>query len=156
MPLSLINELDLVVVPPESVGDLVEAAQRLRDGDLTGALTAAAGTVESACVEIYAQKGLGDPSKVPFQEKVARCLAACSSYETILQELVGIGWETVEAEILVNNLKGALNQAAYVMQKLRSSMGDVHGRKEVYTSLVYDALKWATIIISIFPKPAAG
>lgn len=69
MPLSLINELDLVVVPPESVGDLVEAAQRLRDGDLTGALTAAAGTVESACVEIYAQKGLGILPKSHFKKK---------------------------------------------------------------------------------------
>jgi hypothetical protein len=42
--------------------------------------------------------------------------------------------------MLSHNLRGTLNQAATVMQILRSDMGDVHGAKPVLEPVVYDAL----------------
>jgi len=46
-------------------------------------------------------------------------------------------------------LLGSLNQAAYVMQTLRSKMGDVHGTKPVLEPLVFDSLKWASLIVRL-------
>ena len=154
LPLSLIDDLDLSIIPPESLNDLTKASQRLRDGDLSGAISSAAAVVEAGCAEVYAHKRLGSPDADSFQEKVARSLSACGVFERIKEELISRLWTESEARILVENLKGSLNQAAFVMQKLRSNMGDVHGSKDVYQPLVYDAIKWASIIVSLFPKPS--
>jgi len=51
--------------------------------------------------------------------------------------------------MFVDNLRGALNQGAYVLQKLRSDMGDVHGSKPVVEGLVYDSIKWASLIVRL-------
>ena len=153
LPLSLIDDLDVSIIPPESLNDLTKASQRLRDGDLSGAISSAAAVVETGCAEVYAQKRLGSPDADSFQEKVSKSLAASGVFEKIQKELESKSWTETDARILVENLKGSLNQAAFVMQKLRSNMGDVHGSKEVYQPLAYDSLKWASIIVSLFPKP---
>lgn len=51
--------------------------------------------------------------------------------------------------MLAHNLRGALNQGAYVMQTLRSRMGDVHGSKPVLKPLVFDSLKWAALLVRV-------
>jgi len=152
LPLSLVDELDKEIIPPESLHDFLKAAQRLRDGDLSGALTAACGVVDSACVEIYAQKKLGDPDQTSFQEKVSKAIDASGGLILIESELLKLGWSQDEAKRVKENLKGSINQGAYVMQKLRSDMGDVHGSKGVFAPLVFDSLKWASIIVSIIPS----
>jgi hypothetical protein len=53
---------------------------------------------------------------------------------------------------LRENLKGSLNQMAFVMQKLRAKMSDVHGTKEVLKPLVLDSLKYAQILIRMMTK----
>ena len=58
-----------------------------------------------------------------------------------------MGWSTADAKLFSNNLRGALNQGAFVMQALRSRMSDAYGSKPVLNPLVYDALKWAALII---------
>ena len=45
------------------------------------------------------------------------------------------------------NFEGALNQGAYVMQTLRSKMGDVHGTKPILKPLVFDSLKWVELMV---------
>ena len=47
-----------------------------------------------------------------------------------------------------HNVRGMLNQAATVMQILRSDMGDVHGAKPTLEPVVYDALKLASVLMS--------
>ena len=42
-------------------------------------------------------------------------------------------------------LEGSLNQDAFVMQKLQSDMGDVHGTKPVISVLVYNSIKWSSL-----------
>lgn len=154
LPLTLIDDLDLAILPPESLQDLTKASQRLRDGDLSGAVTSAAAAVDAGCAEVYAQKGIGDVSADSFQEKVSKSLSACGVFERTKAELMAKGWTEADSRVFVENLRGSLNQAAFVMQKLRSNMGDVHGTKEVYQPLVYDSIKWASIIVSHFLKPS--
>ena len=45
--------------------------------------------------------------------------------------------------------KGAVSQAAYVMQGIRSGMGDVHGSKPALNTVAFDSIKWAMIISSL-------
>lgn len=39
------------------------------------------------------------------------------------------------------------SEGAYVMQTLRSHMGDVHGTKSILRSLVFDCLRWAELLV---------
>ena len=64
-------------------------------------------------------------------------------------ELRDIGWDEPDINPLSSNLDGSLNQAAFVMQKLRSNMGDVHGTKPVVSALVYDSIKWSLLLLRI-------
>jgi hypothetical protein len=67
-------------------------------------------------------------------------------------ELDTLGWDKAKIALLKNNLIGSLNQAAYVMQTLRSHMGDVHGTKPVLVALVYDSLKWSALLLRFLSK----
>jgi len=67
----------------------------------------------------------------------------------LVSELEAIGWAESDYKPLSSNLDGSLNQAAYVMQKLRSDMGDAHGTKPVISALVFDSIKWSLLLLRI-------
>ena len=92
---------------------------------------------------------LGDIGKTRFQEKVNKALVAVEALEHLHAELLQLGWERKEADMFCRNLKGAISQAAYVMQSLRSRMGDVHGSKPSLAPLAFNSIKWAMIISSL-------
>ena len=71
------------------------------------------------------------------------------AFRTLETELIEIGWDDSQAQRLVQNLKGSLNQAAFVMQTLRSRMSDAHGSKPTIEAVVFDSLKWSMIITSL-------
>lgn len=72
------------------------------------------------------------------------------------RQLTALGWTQTEVSPFRKNLEGALNQGAYVMQTLRSHMGDVHGTKPILRSLVFDCLRWAELIVgSLVERPHA-
>lgn len=148
VPLEVFDPANLAETPEESHRDLLKAAQRLRDGDLTGAVSAACGAVDSATALIYQQAGLGDPTRTSFQE---RCRVATRSRGVLTEldeQLEALGWSENEIAPLRKNLEGALNQGAYVMQTLRSRMGDVHGSKPILRPLVFDCLRWAELLVA--------
>lgn len=145
--IELLDQTELAELPPEARHDLVKAAQRLRDGDLSGAISAACGAVDSATASVYAVTGLGDPTTASFQERCNRALAARGVVPKIDIELPELGWDASGIKPFRENFKGALNQGAYVMQALRSKMGDVHGTKPILKPLVFDSLKWAQLIV---------
>ena len=144
IPLELFDPAELVALPEIPRADLVKAAQRFRDGDLGGAISAACGAVDSAVALVYSQQGLGDPSKASFQEGCNVALGAVANFDAPLRAL---GWDDATLKPFLQNFKGALNQGAYVMQVLRSKMGDVHGTKPILKPLVFDALKWADLFV---------
>lgn len=147
--INVLNPFDLINLPKIAHEDLSKAAERLSD-DLSGAITAACGAVDSVCNRIYEKyPDLGDIGQASFQEKVNKALSAVKALENLYAELIQLGWEDSKAGMFCKNLKGALSQAAYVMQTLRSEMGDVHGSKLPLATLVFDSIKWAMIISSL-------
>lgn len=152
LPIDIFNIEDIQELPSEAHSDLKKASTRLRDGDLSGALSSACSAVDSVTSVIYSKHNLGDPGKASFQEKIKHSIDALRVKIDLEQELHSLGWDQAEVSILSNNLFGSLNQAAYIMQKLRSNMGDVHGTKPVVASLVYDSLKWAALLPMMLSK----
>ena len=147
VPIELFDVSDLAELPDVSRTDLVKAAVRLRDGDLDGALAAACAAVDSATNSVYAECRLGSPLGDGFQARCMNAIKAKGVMSALTSELTDLGWDDTDADKLSKNLQGALNQAAYVMQTLRSRMSDVHGSKRVMKSLVFDSLKWAALIV---------
>lgn len=147
--LSIFDISELPDLPPDSHTDLLKAATRLRDGDLSGAISSACAAVDSVTSHIYHELNIGDPGNASFQEKVHRVIIAKGVLEGIERELIELGWQSNDARIFKENLKGALNQGAFIMQTLRSRMGDVHGTRPVMKQLVFDSIKWASLIVNL-------
>ncbi|WP_133670609.1 hypothetical protein [Burkholderia pseudomallei] len=136
VPLEVFDTSILADTPDESHKDLLKAAQRLRDGDLGGAISAACGAVDAATSKVYDERSLGDPTKASFQERCKRAALAKGVMIELDRQLDALGWPQADVSPFKKNLEGALNQGAYVMQTLRSHMGDVHGTKPILRSLV--------------------
>jgi len=147
--LDILDVSELTKLPSEARPDLVKSANRLRDGDLSGALSSACGAVDAVTTRIYHDKALGDPGKTSFQEKVSRSLKATGIIPKLEADLAELGWDEAEIKIFRENLVGSLNQAAYVMQTLRSKMADVHGTKPALEPIVFDSIKWASLIVRL-------
>ena len=149
IPIDVFDVADLAELPGDARADLVKAATRLRDGDLDGALTSACAAVDSVTDSVYATHGLKSQSSDGFQARCSTAIKAKRVITELTAELNALGWNQADAEKLAQNLRGALNHGAYVMQTLRSRMGDVHGSKPVLKPLVFDSLKWAALLVRV-------
>ena len=147
IPINIFDISEFSDLPDVSKPDLLNAATRLRNGDLTGALGAACAAVDSATNAIYSDYRLGRPWDDNFQMRCNRALQVKNIFKQLSDELSDMGWNENDVKMFSRNLKGALNQGAYVMQTLRSRMSDVHGSKPVLNPLIYDSLKWAALIL---------
>ena len=149
LPIKILDRKDLEELDDVSKEDLIKSAIRFRDGDLSGALAAACGAVDSITNKIYADKNLGNANSASFQERCTKALESVGVFSAIENQLRDINWDGPGVVPLGKNFKGALNQASYVMQSLRANMSDVHGTKPVLKPLVFDSIKWAQIIIRL-------
>jgi hypothetical protein len=158
VPLDILDPDALEWTPRECRRDLLKAAQRFRDGDLSGAISAACGAVDAATSTVYEQLGLGDPTQDSFQQRCRRAAQAKGVLPGLQQQLQNLGWGQEEIAPFQKNLEGALNQGAYVLQTLRSHMGDVHGSKPILGPLVFDCLRWAELLSASLTseRPGAG
>ena len=147
IPINLFDISELEVLPESAGKDLIKAASRLRAGDLDAALTSACAAVDSADIEIYQENQITRQANDGFQSCYGTALNAKGTLVNFRQELIELGWQERDANRLVDNLKGSLNQGANVMQTLRSNMSDVHGSKKVFEPLVFDSIKWASLIL---------
>jgi hypothetical protein len=144
---------DLEELEPSAREDLIKAATKFRDGDLGGAISSACAAVDSATASVYRDKSLSDVSKSKsFQERCNKSLEAVGVFKAIDRQLSEIEWKESNITQFKDNLKKSLNQAAYVMQILRSDMSDVHGTKPVIKPLVFDSIKWAQIIVRLLSE----
>ncbi|KND58561.1 hypothetical protein BVER_03524 [Candidatus Burkholderia verschuerenii] len=137
IPLELFDPTALAELPDVPRTDLVKAVQRFRDGNLGGTISAACGAVDAAVASVLGEHGRS------FQEGCNRARATVD----LDGPLNGLGWDAETVKQFAGNFRGALNQGAFVMQTLRSRMGDVHGTKPVLKPLVFDALKWAELFV---------
>lgn len=147
--LDILDISELTKLPNEARPDLVKSANRLRDGDLSGALSSACGAVDAVTTRIYHDKALGDLGEASFQKKVSQSFKATGIISQLEADLTEVGWDEDEIKRFRENLIGSLNQAAYVMQTLRAKMADVHGTKPTLEALVFDSLKWASLIVRL-------
>ena len=151
IPIEILDISELSEMNESSHRDLIKASIRFRDGDLSGAVTSISSAVESVTNDIYEKFNLGESKNSSFQEKCNKSIKAVDFMDK-LETLSDIGWDQAEIKPLQQNLKGSLNQFAYVVQSLRNKMSDAHGTKEVLKPLVFDAIKFAQIIIRILSK----
>lgn len=149
LPIEIFDIAELQEIPDEAHDDIQKAATRLRDGDLSGSLSASCGAIDSVTTVIYQEFNLGNPNDASFQERIKKSIKAIGAIENLKNELLGIGWDEKDINPLSNNFDGSLNQAAFVMQKLRSDMSDVHGTKPVISAIVYDSIRWSLLILRI-------
>lgn len=147
IPIQLFDQDDVKNISETALIGMVKAAQRFRDGDLSGAISAACGAVDTVTSRVYVEKNIGNPEEASFQERCKKCFVAMEVEANLQKELQEIGWNMSDVAMFKNNLAGALNQGAYIMQSLRSKMGDVHGTKPVLKALVFDSIKWALLLI---------
>ena len=147
IPVGLLDSSELAELPECAHIDLVKALQRYRDGDLSGAISSACAAIDAVTTGIYQEKNIGDPSQASFQERCKKSIKALGILSRIKDDLEELGWE--RSHLFINNFEGSLNQAAYVLQSLRSKMGDVHGTKPTLKPLVFDSLMWASLILRI-------
>jgi hypothetical protein len=143
VPIGLFDERELRFLPEAAAGEISTALDRLVGGDLDGAVSAACGTVETAASAVGEVKR--DDS---FQQKAKTAIDAVGRLSALQDQLIALGWKSEQATMLCHNLRGTLNQAAMVMQLLRSDMSDSHGAKPVLEPVVYDALKLASVLVS--------
>ena len=149
IPIELLDSIDLQELDEVSRDDLIKSAKRFRDGDLSGAISAACGAVDSITNKIYQNKNLGDPTKASFQQRCTEALKAVGVFTAIGDQLKDIDWKDSGIVPFNKNFEGSLNQAAFVMQNLRANMSDVHGTKPVLRPLVFDSIKWAQILVRL-------
>lgn len=150
VPIDFFDQREARYLPTSALSEISTALGRLVDGDLDGALTSACGAVDTAASGVYATKSLGDPAKEDsFRKKAMSAITASGKLAELESELVRLGWDEKDAHLFRESFAGALNQAAHVMQMLRSRMGDVHGAKPAIDSVVYDAIKLASVLTSL-------
>ena len=147
LPVALFDADALDDMPAHAHPDLLKAAHRLRNGDLGGAISAAAGAVDAAVSKVYLEQQLGDPTHTSFQERCKHALAVRGVLPDLEGKLTELGWEAKDTVPFKKNLERALTQGAYVMQTLRSNMGDVHGSKPILRALVFDSIRWAELLV---------
>ena len=150
---SVLSAEDLDYLPETTRTDLTRTATRLRDGDFSGALSAICGAIDTTTSALYRQHNLGDPGDASFQKKVVRSLEAIGIWPRLETELGELGWRGQDPVRISQNLRGAINQAAYVLQTLRANMSDVHGNRPTIRWLVFDSLKWAQAILALLQNP---
>ena len=149
LPVEVLDLHDLAVLPEASHQDMAKAAARFAEGDLSGALSAACGAVDSAVQAVLDEYGLSDSqTRRSFQERYKQALRAKKTLENVEAELRTLGWEEREARRVAKNMEGSLNQGAFVMQSLRSRMSDVHGTQDVIPTVVFDSIKWAALLVA--------
>ncbi len=152
LPIEILDKSDLYELDEMSKSDLLKSARRFRDGDLSGAVSAACGAVDSITNKIYQSKNLGDFGATSFQERCKVSLNSIGVFLAINNELKDINWRDSGIVPFNKNFEGALNQASFVMQSLRANMSDVHGTKPVLKPLVFDTIKWAQILIRLLSE----
>lgn len=152
IPIDLFDPSELSEMNEVSHIDLIKAATRFRDGDLSGAITSSCAAIDNLTNSIYKDYSLGNPNIASFQERCNQSIIAVKLYDSIEEDLLVLGWVESDIAHFKKNLKDSLNKMALVTQKLRSGMGDVHGTKPVLKSLVYDCMKFSQILVSLMSR----
>ena len=137
-------------MPTSSATEIARATSRLIKGDYSGAITSACGAVDIVMQQIYKERALGEAGKASFQTKVNTAAKQLGLFEAMESEFREVGMPEKDASELVKEMKSATNHAAQALQVLRRAVGDTHGSKPAFRHTAYGAIKWASVICSLF------
>jgi len=124
---------------------IANCLRRYRDGDASGAITAICGAVDLLTEHYYKECNLGNHRLASYQKRIS------SSLSTLEDEFKGVllsaDLPEDEANLLWQNFKGAVNQAAYVLGSFRREYSDAHGFQDAPAQIVQRAIDTAVFII---------
>jgi len=153
VPVGLLDRRESAFLPPDAQPDLSNALTRLANGDYSGAISAACGTVDSVTQAVYESDGLGKPPS-SFQAKVNTLLNR--RLDDLFAEYREDGLTENDARDLVQHVRNSTSGAANALQILRRTQGDVHGTRPATVQTVYHAIRSAAAICGILmPESAA-
>lgn len=109
IPIEILDRNDLEELDEVSKIDLIKSVIRFRDGDLSGALSAACGAVDSITNKIYQTNNLGNAGAASFQERCKVALNSVGVFSAISNELKDIAWKESGVIPFNKNFEGALN-----------------------------------------------
>ena len=117
--------------------------QRYRDGDFDGAITAICGVVDHLTEHIYTARSLGNHRDDSYQQRILKALGALEpEYRAPLSAL-----DSNDANLMWQNHRQSLNQAAYVLGAFRREFSDAHGIQNADPVLVQRAIDCAVFIV---------
>lgn len=144
-PLTLQADIDTAQLSDQATDLLRKCLSRYRDGDLDGSVTAICSIVDDLTDELYARYDIHGHRTDSYQQRVASVVNAQRG--GFLEQLADTEVEEGEVRRIWENLRGAINQAAYVLGAFRREFSDVHGTNQAPPSVVQQALNCAVFII---------
>lgn len=144
-PLDLQIDIDTAELSTPIRTTIANCLRRYRDGDISGALTAICGVVDTITEEQYTVHSLGNHRDDSYQGRVSKTF---SSLESVYRRpLDGTGLSTEEINRLWHNHRQAVNQAAYVLASFRREFSDAHGPQNTPPELLQRAMDCAVFIV---------
>lgn len=144
-PLELQVDIEISTLPDEERKLVSKSLSRFREGDIDGSVTAICSVVDSLTERIYEETGLGNHREDTYQQRVNRAFGTQEA--AVVQSLSAGGFPPSEAQQVWHNLRGAVNQAAYVLGSFRREISDVHGPSKPSPLVVQRALDTAVFIV---------
>jgi hypothetical protein len=144
-PLELQLDIEIKSLPDEERKLLSKSLSRFHNGDFDGSVTAICSIVDSLTERIYHAEGLGNHREDSYQQHVNR--AFTTQERAVVSALIAGGLSSEEAGRVWHNLRGAVNQAGYVLGAFRREISDVHGASSAPPAVVQRALDTAVFII---------
>lgn len=109
-------------------------------------MTAICGAVDLITEEVYNKKQLGNPHDCSYQQRINKVFSCYrEDFELSFADVQGIDED--ELTRIWNNLRGSVNQAAYVLGSFRRHVSDAHGTADCTRAFVQKALDCATFIL---------
>ncbi|HHT9106796.1 MAG TPA: hypothetical protein ACFYD7_13140 [Candidatus Wujingus californicus] len=144
-PLDLRIDIDTVELSEQIRTSIANCLRRYRDGDISGAITAICGVVDSLTEEQYAANSLGNHRTDSYQVRISKTFSALET--EYRRPLDGSNLSPDEINLLWRNHKQAVNQAAYVLASFRRQFSDVHGSRNAPPELLQRAMDCAVFIV---------
>lgn len=145
LPLDLRVHPPLRLMPDHAQTDFQKAIRRYRDGDFTGAITAAAGMVDMITKQLYTDNGIPNFKKTSFHNRVIAAHKTLKpQFEETLKEV-----DPAVVQAVWSAQMRAVNGAADMVGRYRNEYGDPHGSGRDQPALVPVALNSALFLVNI-------
>ncbi len=155
-PLTLQVNIETSTLPDVARAGLHKALQRYREGDISGAITPIASTIEDGFAKpIWRQNpDWGRYDQGPLPGKVTRAFDTLEN--TFRQELAAEGIEPNQVTALWGNQRAAVSNAAAVLGGFRTKFGDAHQLANPPNRFAQRALDCGVFIVRAFAEYGAA